>query len=139
MKIAVTYEDGSIFQHFGHTEKFKLYEAENGSILNQQVVSAEGFGHGALAGFLNEINADVLICGGIGQGAIAALEEAGIKVCGGISGSADEAVEKYISRSLIYSSEPNCSHHHDHDHHHHHGGHCGGHNGCHGKGGSCHE
>jgi hypothetical protein len=30
MKIAVTYENGMIFQHFGHTEQFKIYETENG-------------------------------------------------------------------------------------------------------------
>ena len=49
MKIAVTYEDGMVFQHFGHTQQFKLYEVENGAVQNEQVVDTQGSGHGALA------------------------------------------------------------------------------------------
>ena len=33
MKIAVTYENEMVFQHFGHTEKFKIYEIENDNIV----------------------------------------------------------------------------------------------------------
>ena len=40
MKIAVTYENGQIFQHFGHTEQFKLYEAADGKITHAEVVFA---------------------------------------------------------------------------------------------------
>ena len=80
MKIAVTYEDGKVFQHFGHTEQFKIYEASEGKVLSAQVVDTEGSGHGALAGFLRERGVEVLICGGIGGGAQAALAQAGIKL-----------------------------------------------------------
>ena len=52
MKIAVTYENGQIFQHFGHTEQFKIYEAADGKITHAEVVDTNGSGHGALAGFL---------------------------------------------------------------------------------------
>ena len=48
MKIAVTYENGEIFQHFGHTEQFKVYEAEDGKIVNSAVQSTNGQGHGAV-------------------------------------------------------------------------------------------
>ena len=78
MKIAVTYENGEVFQHFGHTETFKIYEVENGSIVNAQVIPTEGSGHGALADFLAEKQVEILICGGIGAGAKSALAEAGI-------------------------------------------------------------
>ena len=73
MKIAVTYENGQIFQHFGHTEQFKLYEAVDGKITHAKVVDTNGSGHGALAGFLMQNGVDTLICGGIGGGAQAAL------------------------------------------------------------------
>ena len=66
MKIAVTYEDGMVFQHFGHTQQFKLYEVENGAVQNEQVVDTQGSGHGALAGFLTQYDVDTLLCGGIG-------------------------------------------------------------------------
>ena len=63
MRIAVTYENGQIFQHFGRTEQFKLYDVADGKIINEQVVGTMGAGHGALAGSLKNAQADVLICG----------------------------------------------------------------------------
>ena len=91
MKIAVTYENGQIFQHFGHTAQFKLYEVENGKVVREAVVDTNGSGHGALAGFLVQSGVDTLICGGIGGGAQMALAQAGIKLYGGVSGEADAA------------------------------------------------
>ena len=78
MKIAVTYENGQIFQHFGHTAQFKLYEVEDGKIVREAVVDTNGSGHGALAGLLAQSGVDTLICGGIGGGAQMALAQAGI-------------------------------------------------------------
>ena len=90
MRIGVTYENGEIFQHFGHTEQFKLYDVENGEIKQTQVVDTNGQGHGALASFLTNAGVEVLICGGIGGGAQAALAAAGIQLFGGVSGDAHE-------------------------------------------------
>lgn len=92
MKIAVTYENGQVFQHFGHTETFKVYDVEDGRVMSSAVMGSDGSGHEALAELLRDRAVDVLICGGIGGGAQAALEEAGIELCAGASGSADEAV-----------------------------------------------
>ena len=96
MKIAVTYENGMIFPHFGHTEQFKVYDTADGKVTSTQIVSTNGNGHGALAGLLSSLNAEILICGGIGAGAQAALAQAGIRLYGGVSGSADEAVKPLI-------------------------------------------
>lgn len=115
MKVAVTYENGNIFQHFGHTEQFKLYEIENGKILNQNIVDTNGQGHGALSGFLAGYGIDTLICGGIGGGAQAALADAGIKLYGGVSGNADEAVKALMDGTLGYNPDVHCNHH-DHEH-----------------------
>ena len=109
MKIAVTYENGEIFQHFGHTEQFKVYEVENGEIVKAEV-----------------------ICGGIGGGAQMALAEAGIKLYGGVSGNADEAVLALINGTLGYNPDVRCDHH---DHEHGEGGHTCGSHGC---GNNCH-
>ena len=125
MRIAVTYENGQIFQHFGHTEQFKVYDIEEGKVIASEVVSTNGSGHGALAGVLASLNADVLICGGIGGGAQVALAEAGIKLFGGVSGDADKAVEAYLAGNLAYNPNVQCNHHGEH----HHGGTCGNH-GC---------
>lgn len=112
MRIAAAYaEDGTIFQHFGHTAAFKIYEAEEGKIRQSQVVSTEGSGHGALAGLLCSLQVDVLICGGIGGGAQNALAEAGIKLLGGVSGSADEAVRAYLEGTLVSDPAVHCQHH----------------------------
>ena len=115
MKIAVTYDNGQIFQHFGHTEQFKLYEAVDGKITHAKVVDTNGSGHGALAGFLMQNGVDTLICGGIGGGAQAALAEAGIKLYGGVSGDADAAVSALLSGNLGYDPNVHCDHH-DHAH-----------------------
>ncbi len=114
MRIAVTYDNGQIFQHFGHTEEFKLYDVEDGKVVYEKVVDTNGQGHGALGGFLAAAQADVLICGGIGGGAKNALAQAGVKLMAGVSGSADEAVAAYLAGELVYSQDANCSHH-DHE------------------------
>ena len=111
MKIAVTYENGQIFQHFGHTQQFKLYEVADNNILREEIVDTNGSGHGALAGFLMQQGVDVLICGGIGGGAQIALREAGIKLYGGAAGDADAAVKALLAGSLGYDPHVCCSHH----------------------------
>ena len=127
MKIAVTYENEQIFQHFGHTHQFKLYDIENGIIVKKTVVDTNGHGHGALAAVLKNLGADILICGGIGGGAQMALAEAGIRLFGGVSGACDAAVEALLGGSLGYNPNVKCNHH---DHEHGEGGHpCGSH-GC---------
>ena len=150
MKIAATYENGNIFQHFGRTETFKVYEVKDGKIVSSEVVGSNGIGHGALAGLLAEHDIQVLICGGLGGGALNALQNAGIEVCAGASGSADEAVESYLRGDLV-DSGANCDHHHHGEDHECCGGHgegedhecCGGHGEeedhecCGGGGGGC--
>jgi len=130
MKIGVTYDNGEIFQHFGHTEQFKVYDIEDGKIVGTEIVDTNGSGHGALAGVLNELQVDVLICGGIGGGAQMALASAGIQLFGGVSGKADEAVEALLAGNLAFNPNVQCNHH-DHEHGEGHtcGEHgCGGHN-----------
>ena len=116
MKIAVTYENGQIFQHFGHTQFFKLYEVKDGRMTGT-VVPVSGGGHGALAGFLAAQGVDTLICGGIGMGAQVALDNADIALYAGVTGSADEAVARLLAGVLPQNASANCDHHdHDHDH-----------------------
>ncbi len=111
MTIAVTYENGLIFQHFGHTASFKLYQVENGQVVSACVVDTNGSGHGALAGFLTAKGVDTLICGGIGGGAQMALRDAGIRLFGGVSGDADEAVEALLAGVLEFNPDVRCNHH----------------------------
>ena len=137
MKIAVTYDNGEVFQHFGKTEQFKIYEVENGNILSSEILSADGVGHEALADLLAEHAIDVIICGGVGGGAQAALAEAGVELCAGAQGNTDEAVAAYLRGELV-NAGVTCDHH-DHEEEHECGHHeeegCGG--GCGGCGGGC--
>ena len=135
MRIAVTYEDGKVFQHFGHTEQFKLYDVEEGQVKATEVISTDGNGHGALARFLQEHEVGTLICGGIGGGAQQALALAGINLYGGVKGDADQAVADLLAGKLAYDPQARCDHH-DHAHGadhdcHGHGHTCGGHCGAH--------
>ena len=148
MKIAVTYEDGQIFQHFGHTKQFKIYDTADGKVTQAAVVDTDGAGHSALAEFLQKAGVSALICGGIGGGARTALEGLGIVIYGGVAGEADRAVEALLAGNLQYDPEVRCAHHdheHGHDHeccgHGHgecHGDHEHGHGGCHGGHGHGH-
>ena len=140
MKIAVTYDDGNIFQHFGRTESFKVYEVEDNKVVSSEVIGSNGVGHGALAGLLSEQSVDVLICGGIGGGAQQALAEAGVELVAGAEGDVDQAVEAYLKGELI-STGANCDHHHHEDGHscgdHGEGHSCGGHEENHSCGSGC--
>ena len=119
MKIAVTYENGQVFQHFGHTEKFKVYSVADGAVKSAAILSAGGSGHGALAGLLADSGVDTLICGGIGGGAQNSLSTANIQLYGGVSGEADQAVEALLAQTLNYNPDVKCSHHGEHHHHDH--------------------
>ena len=129
MRIAVTYENGQVFQHFGHCAQFKLYDVDAGAVRASEVVDTNGSGHGALAGFLQAHGVDTLICGGIGGGARTALSEAGIALYPGVTGGADESVQALLSGSLSFDPDTTCNHHHEGGEHacgHHEGGHaCG--------------
>ena len=127
MRIAVTYENGNIFQHFGHTQWFKIYDVQDGKVVTSEIVDTNGSGHGALAGVLTALHADVLICGGIGGGAQMALAAAGIQLYGGVSGNADAAVEALITGDLVFNPNVQCNHHGE---HHHGEGHTCGSHGC---------
>lgn len=137
MKIATTHENGQVFQHFGHSEQFKLYEIEDGKVVSSKVIDTAGSGHGALAGMLMMNGVDALICGGIGGGAQNAIRGFGIKLYAGVQGSCDDAVAALLAGTLGYSENATCDHHdHEHgedhvcgdhgcgDHEHHCGGHC---------------
>ncbi|MGI5885343.1 MAG: NifB/NifX family molybdenum-iron cluster-binding protein [Candidatus Spyradocola sp.] len=128
MKLAVTYENGEVFQHFGHTEQFKVYDIEDGRVVGSEVRSAQGSGHGALAGLLKSWGVTALICGGIGGGARMALMEAGIELYGGVQGSADAAVEALLTGKLEFHPEATCNHHHE-----------GGEHSCHSGAHACHH
>lgn len=131
MRIAVTYGDGKVFQHFGHTERFKVYDVQDGKVITETTVSTNGSGHGALADILKKIQVDTLICGGIGGGAKRALAEADIRLYGGVTGDADKAVQALLSGNLAFDAQVECNHH---EHHH---GECGEH-GCGDHDHTCH-
>ena len=127
MKVAVTYENGEIFQHFGRTPQFKVYDVSDGKVNSSEVVDTNGTGHGALAGFLKDLGAEVLICGGMGGGAQMAMAEAGIRIFAGASGNSDDVVNSFLAGTLPENGEATC------DHHEHHEGHECAHDG------KCHE
>ena len=132
MKLAVTYENGQIFQHFGHTEYFKVYDIVDGCVAQTAVLPTNGSGHGALADFLKQQGVTALICGGIGGGARTALADAGITLYPGVTGDADAAIHSLLAGNLSYDPNTVCAHHHNHG-----DGHdCGGHGHSH-DGASC--
>ena len=125
MRIAIPFFEGLIFQHFGHAKQFKIYEIENHQVLMECIVEPEGSGHEAVAELLRSMDVRVVICGNIGEGAMQALNAAGIVFYGGVSGEADGAITSLINGRLSYDPNIRCAEHHD----------CGG--DCSGCGGEC--
>lgn len=111
MKVAVTYENGEVFQHFGRTQQFKVYEIQDGIVVASEVVGTDGRGHGELVGVLRGLGVSVLICGGLGAGARQGLEASGIRVCSGNSGNADDVARMFAEGRLDTHSEVTCDHH----------------------------
>lgn len=113
MRIAVTYDNGKVFQHFGKTKQFKIVDESKGVILGTSMLEAGEAGHSALAGLLYNNCVDVVICGGIGGCAIKALTDIRIKIVASQTGDVDEVVKKFLNKELDYTHVSNCSHHHD--------------------------
>ena len=127
MKIAATYEQGMVGQHFGRTEEFKVYDVEDGEVTESVIIKTNGVGHRDLIEFLSAAKVEKLICGGIGMGARMAVENSGIELFPGVTGNADDAVKDYLDGKLVYDPESEC-HHHDHEDGQHR---CGNEHGCH--------
>ena len=112
MKIAVPFENGEVFQHFGQTREFKVFDSET---KESMVVGSGEYSHGGLATLLQEIGVSALICGGIGDGARRMLNGNGIKVYSGNKGNVDEIAEAFMSNKLDENNVSTC--HHDHECH----------------------
>lgn len=117
MRIAITYENEEVFQHFGRTPYFKIYDIENNEVVSEELLFNNGRGHSALADILKDNGVEALICGGIGVGARARLEQAGISLYPGAHGNADEIMRSFLKGELSYDPGTKCDHHeHNHDH-----------------------
>lgn len=137
VRIAVPYdtETGKVFQHFGHTGVFKIYTIVDSDVVASALVDTSGQGHSALSTFLKEQGVQYVMCGGIGGGAINALEDYGIQVFGGVDEDADDSISELLAGLLLYDPDVQCSHHGDGDcecgDHEEGGCGCGGGCGCH--------
>lgn len=110
MRIAVPYYSGYVFQHFGRSTEFKIYEVdEKGQITASRVVETDGKTHGMLAQWLADQGVDTVLCGGIGQGMQENLTSRGISYYGGVTGACDQAVEAFLSGELLYLENPGCA------------------------------
>ena len=137
MKLAITYDksNNQIWQHFGHTEYFRIVTIDGTNVTADKIVGTNGVGHGALAGFLQEQGVEALICGGIGGGAVNALKSVGIELYAGNTGDADDVIVSFVTGTLQQNETANCSHH---DHEHGEAHNCSSHSAGHSCGSSCH-
>lgn len=112
MRISVNYDDdGSIFQHFGRTRMFKLYDIEDGKVAGTRMLPAVPGGHGALPQQLKENGVDMVICGGMGMPMLQNLQACGLQICANVSGSADGAVQAYLDGTLEFGQEAHACRH----------------------------
>ena len=106
MKIAVPMEHDEIYQHFGKTKAFRVYDVDkSGRIIGYQDVPTKGTEHGALPVFLHELDVSVVICGGLGMPMYNGLIGFDMQVYGGVSGDCNTAVQDYLDGNLDYDPQ----------------------------------
>jgi len=130
MKIAIPIENEEVFQHFGHTSVFRIFDVMDDGSRTTEDVSVQVEGHDAVAAWLQEQKVQLVICGGIGDGAVSALRENGILLCSGASGNAEQCLEAFLRYAEQYESGATCPGHSE-------GGCSGGCGGCSGGCGGC--
>ncbi len=109
LRIAVPYKDGQVFQSFGRSTQFMIYDIDKGKTTIRTLVNTNGSGRGAMADILKKIYTTTLICGNLGEGAKTAVERAGITLYAGVSGEADRAVDEFLKGTLIFNNQICCN------------------------------
>lgn len=97
---AINNEDENFFWHFGHCERFKIYDINNGNVERTAYLTVHG-GHGPQrleAMIRNGVN--IILTDGMGPGMAQAAPQYGIQAITGIKGNCDEAVKKYLNGTL---------------------------------------
>ena len=123
IRIAVSYKDGEIFEHFGHSEFFAIYEFDEHDLersTKRLVDTSAMHGHKDMADLMKREKIDAVICGQMGDEARSLLLSYGIIPVPGYCGDADTAAELLVTGQLPASDGGGCS------------GGCGGCSGCHG-------
>ena len=119
MKIAMPKNEEVINQHFGKSKSFQIVTIEDSKVTETKELSAEKLqhNHGGLAGLLKEEGVNLIITGGIGQGALDSLKEENFEVIRGISGKIEDIINSYLNGEL---KDTNVVCNHDHGDHHQH-------------------
>ena len=114
MRLAIAYENGEVFQHFGETPSYLIVDIENGKVISKSVHDNGEASHIALIDVLVSLGADAVVVGGLGGGAFVRLEAAGIKVYAPYAGNAEQAIQDYLEGKLVEAHAPThqCSCHH---------------------------
>jgi predicted Fe-Mo cluster-binding NifX family protein len=100
MKVAITYENGKVFEHFGQTENFIFYEVKDNKVVSEEIKNTNGLSHAELIGFLKDNKTDVLICGNLGGHAINLLKDNNIDIYAGNSGDTKDLINLFVKKEL---------------------------------------
>ena len=100
MKIAIPCENGEVMQHFGHATEFTVYTIEYIKPIEKETVTFDDTDHEEVAGGLKSRGVDLVICGNIGEGAHAAIDNAHMLLISGVTGNADGAVDSFLQGNL---------------------------------------
>ena len=104
LKLAVPTRAGQVDEHFGHCEAFTIYSISD----EKTVLGQERFTPPPVCGCksnliptLVDMGVSVLVAGNMGEGAVARLGQAGIKVFRGAKGDVAEAVQAWLNGTLV--------------------------------------
>ena len=112
MIVAITYENGNVFMHYGKTRQFKIYEIDNNEIKSSRVIDCGEYSHHTLADLLALNNVDTLICGGLGGHDVESLMAKNIRIFNNASGNVDIVINEFLKGNLSFSGASECGCHH---------------------------
>ncbi len=107
MKIAVAYENGEIYGHFGHCPQFALYEYGEyvSDCIKTLVDTSMLSGHQQMADKMKALDVEAVLCGNMGDEGRALLLSYGIVPVVGYSGDADTAADLLVTGRLPFYGE----------------------------------
>lgn len=109
MKIAISTDGDYVSAHFGRCPSYNIFEIENDSVINREIIDNPGHSPGFLPEFLHKQGVEYIISGGMGRRAMSIFNEVGIKTIVGITGRVDETIDK-ILKGTLEGGESLCEH-----------------------------
>ena len=102
MKIAVTCTEKETIENLADAELFRVYEIENGSIKDSELIRTINAGHRIIAPFLADKSVEALICGKADKQAKRIYSRHGLILYPEQTGTSEETIKNFLNGEFNY-------------------------------------